>query len=86
MEEELAKNDKEKALCEFGDFLFSVINAGRLYHINPDTALERTNNKFIKRFNYIEEHSIKIGAPLTKMTLEEMDALWNEAKTLEKIN
>ena len=61
-----------------------MVNAGRLYHINPDTALEKTNAKFIRRFNYIEEHSIKIGKPLKDMTLGEMDALWNEAKEIEK--
>ena len=69
---------------EVGEFIFSVVNAGRLYHINPDTALEKTNAKFIRRFNYIEEHSIKIGKPLKDMTLGEMDALWNEAKEIEK--
>lgn len=84
LEVELRKEDKERSTEEFGDFLFSVINAGRLYHINPDTALEKTNRKFIKRFNYIEEHSIKIGKPLKDMTLGEMDQLWNEAKALEK--
>lgn len=83
LEEELKRGDKEKSTAELGDFLFSVVNAGRLYHLNPDTALEKTNNKFIRRFNYIEEHSIKIGKPLTEMTLGEMDALWNEAKEKE---
>ena len=83
LETELKKGDKENSLKEFGDFLFSVINAGRLYHLNPDTALELTNQKFIRRFNYIEEHSIKIGKPLKDMTLGEMDALWNEAKKNE---
>ena len=83
LETELKKGDKENSLKEFGDFLFSVINAGRLYHLNPDTALELTNQKFISRFNYIEEHSIKIGKPLKDMTLGEMDALWNEAKKNE---
>ena len=83
LETELKKGDKENSLKEFGDFLFSVINAGRLYHLNPDTALELTNHKFISRFNYIEEHSIKIGKPLKEMTLGEMDALWNEAKKNE---
>ena len=83
LETELKKDDKENSLKEFGDFLFSVINAGRLYHLNPDTALELTNHKFISRFNYIEEHSIKIGKPLKEMTLGEMDALWNEAKKNE---
>ena len=84
LETELAKEDKEKSTDELGDFLFSVINAARLYHLNPDNALERTNRKFISRFNYIEEHSIKIGKPLTSMSLEEMDTLWNEAKEAEK--
>ena len=83
LETELKKGDKENSLKEFGDFLFSVINAGRLYHLNPDTALELTNHKFISRFNYIEEHSIKIGKPLKEMTLGEMNALWNEAKKIE---
>ncbi len=84
LEAELAKEDKEKSTDELGDFLFSVINAARLYHLNPDNALERTNKKFINRFNYIEEHSIDAGKDLTEMSLEEMDALWNEAKKLEK--
>ena len=84
LEDELKREDKEKSTRELGDFLFSVINAARLYHLNPDNALEHTNQKFIRRFNYIEEHSIKAGKPLTKMTLEEMDKLWNEAKETEK--
>lgn len=86
LEAELRRGDKERSLAELGDFLFSVINAGRLYHLNPDTALEKTNRKFIGRFNYIEEHSIKMGKPLKDMTLGEMDALWNEAKAREKCN
>ena len=84
LETELRNGDKEKTQQEFGDFLFSIINAGRLYHLNPDTALELTNQKFIRRFNYIEAHSIKIGKPLKDMTLGEMDELWNEAKALER--
>ena len=83
LEEELRRGDKERSKEALGDFLFSVINAARLYHINPDTALEITNNKFIRRFNYIEQHSIKVGKPLTEMTLEEMDKLWLEAKKNE---
>ncbi|MBR1462668.1 MAG: nucleoside triphosphate pyrophosphohydrolase [Prevotella sp.] len=83
LEDELKKEDKEKSTKELGDFLFSVINAARLYKLNPDNALEHTNQKFIRRFNYVEEHSIKIGKPLTEMTLSEMDELWNEAKKLE---
>ena len=84
LQAELAQEDKEKSTDEFGDFLFSVINAGRLYHINPDNALERTNRKFIRRFNYVEQHSIRQGRSLKDMTLGEMDALWNEAKEIEK--
>lgn len=80
---ELKHGDKEKSTHELGDFLFSVINAARLYKLNPDTALEHTNQKFTRRFNYIEEHSIKAGKPLTEMTLAEMDELWNEAKKEE---
>ena len=83
LEAELRSEDTQRAQAEFGDFLFSVINAGRLYNLNPDTALDKTNDKFIRRFNYIEEHSIKIGKPLKDMTLGEMDALWNEAKKNE---
>lgn len=84
LEVELEKGDKEQSTRELGDFLFSVINAARLYHLNPDNALEKTNQKFINRFNYVEQHSIKEGKPLTEMTLEEMDALWEEAKKLER--
>ena len=83
LEVELEKEDKERSTEELGDFLFSVINAARLYKLNPDNALEKTNRKFIDRFNYIEAHSIKIGKPLTEMTLAEMDELWNEAKRNE---
>ena len=83
LEAELRKEDKERSTEELGDFIFSVINAARLYKINPDDALEKTNRKFINRFNYIEEHSIRQGKPLTEMTLEEMDKLWNEAKEQE---
>ena len=60
-----------------------MINAARLYKLNPDNALEKTNRKFIDRFNYIEAHSIKIGKPLKDLTLEEMDRLWEEAKAIE---
>ena len=83
LEAELAREDKEASEAELGDFLFSVINAARLYHLNPENALERTNQKFIRRFNYIEQHSIRAGKPLTDMTLEEMNKLWNEAKRTE---
>jgi XTP/dITP diphosphohydrolase len=84
LEAELNRDDREQATRELGDFLFSVINAARLYKLNPDNALEHTNQKFIRRFNYVEAHSMKIGKPLTEMTLQEMDELWNEAKQQEK--
>lgn len=81
---ELKQENKERSTKELGDFMFSLINAARLYNINPDTALEYTNQKFTNRFNYIEQHSIKMGKPLRDMTLGEMDDLWNEAKKLEQ--
>ena len=81
---ELAKGDKENSTQELGDFIFSVINAARLYKLNPDNALEKTNQKFIRRFNYVEDHSLKQGKSLKDMSLEEMDKLWNEAKLQEK--
>ena len=84
LEAELNRDDREQATRELGDFLFSVINAARLYKLNPDNALEHTNQKFIRRFNYVEAHSMKIGKPLTEMTLQEMDELWNEAKRQER--
>ena len=80
---EVANMDKERATSEFGDVMFSLINAARLYHINPDNALERTNQKFIHRFNYVEQKAKEQGRALSDMTLEEMDALWNEAKAQE---
>lgn len=81
---ELAKGDKENSTRELGDFIFSVINAARLYKLNPDNALEKTNQKFIRRFNYVEDHSLKQGKNLKNMSLEEMDKLWGEAKLQEK--
>ena len=83
LEAELNREDKERSTEELGDFLFSVINAARLYKLNPDNALEKTNRKFINRFNYIEAYSIKMGKPLSEMSLEEMDRLWEEAKQQE---
>lgn len=79
-EEEVEKADQEKMEEEFGDFLFSVINAARLYGINPENALEKTNRKFIDRFNYIEAHALQEGKALQDMSLEEMESLWQEAK------
>ena len=84
LEAELKREDRQRSTEELGDFLFSVINAARLYKLNPDNALELTNQKFIRRFNYIEQHSIRAGRPLAEMTLAEMDALWNEAKHQER--
>lgn len=70
--------------AEFGDLLFSVINAARLHGIDPDNALERTNRKFTSRFNYVEDQTLKQGKQLKDITLEEMDLLWNEAKRHER--
>lgn len=68
---------------EFGDLLFSVVNAARLYGIDPETALERTNRKFIKRFEYLEQRTIKQGRSLKEMTLDEMNVIWEEAKRFD---
>lgn len=76
----IKEDKKEDIEAEFGDLLFSIINAARLYGVNPENALERTNRKFISRFNYIEEKAKAAGRKLGEMTLDEMDALWNEAK------
>jgi uncharacterized protein YabN with tetrapyrrole methylase and pyrophosphatase domain len=81
---ELKNEDRDRCLREYGDFIFSIINAGRLYKLNPDTALEYTNQKFIRRFNYIEEQSRLEGKSIKDMTLGEMDELWNKAKALEQ--
>lgn len=83
-EAEVENMDKDKAEAEFGDLMFSLINAARLYKINPDNALERTNQKFIRRFNYLETQTLKKGRKLTEMSLEEMDKYWEEAKRLEQ--
>lgn len=80
--EEEKKAAMERAEAECGDFLFSVINAARLYKINPDNALDRTCEKFRRRFNYLEKHTIREGRDLHQMSLEEMDAYWDEAKKL----
>ncbi|MCG8581038.1 MAG: nucleoside triphosphate pyrophosphohydrolase [Bacteroidales bacterium] len=79
---EIAAHDEDKMEAEFGDLLFSVINAARLYGVNPENALERTNRKFIKRFNYLEEKTLKVGKDLKQMSLAEMDEIWEEAKKL----
>lgn len=80
LETEIGRMDADKMEAEFGDLFFSLINAARLYKINPDNALERTNRKFIRRFNYLEAHTIRQGKDLKEMSLEEMDKIWKEAK------
>lgn len=80
---EIGKMDQDKMEAEFGDLLFSLINAARLYDINPENALERTNRKFIQRFNYLESKTITMGGDLKKMSLEEMEEIWQEAKQKE---
>ncbi len=77
---EIDRMDADRMEAEFGDLFFSLINAARLYKINPDNALERTNQKFIRRFNYVEACALKEGRQLKDMSLEEMDRLWDEAK------
>lgn len=81
MGEELYKKEAE---AELGDLIFSIINAARLYDLNPDSALEQTCAKFRRRFTYLEEHTIREGRNLREMSLEEMDKIWDEAKLLEK--
>ena len=85
VEAELKKGSVEDREKEFGDLFFSLINAARLYEVRPDNALERTNRKFIARFNYIEAHAKEQGRHLREMTLQEMDALWNEAKRVNSL-
>ncbi len=75
---------RDRAEEELGDFMFSVVNAARLYGLNPDTALNRACDKFRRRFTYLEEHTIRQGRNLSDMTLAEMDEIWNEAKRVEK--
>jgi XTP/dITP diphosphohydrolase len=81
---EIALMKKDEMEGEFGDLLFSLINAGRLYGIDPENALERTNRKFIQRFNYLESKTIAVGKDLKKMSLAEMDEIWDEAKENER--
>lgn len=82
-EAEVENMDSEKATEEFGDLLFAMVNAARLYKIRPDNALEKTNIKFRRRFDYIEQKAKEKGLSLKEMTLEQMEALWQEAKTTE---
>jgi len=80
LKQEINHLDKDKMEAEFGDLFFSLVNAARLYKINPDNALERTNQKFISRFNYMEQKALQTGKSLKEMTLDEMEVFWNEAK------
>ena len=82
VESEVTKADHDALEGEIGDLLFAVINASRLYGIDPETALERTNKKFMARFSHIEKGAAALGKGLGEMTLDEMEALWQEAKTL----
>jgi XTP/dITP diphosphohydrolase len=81
---EIEKVDRDKIEAEFGDLFFALVNAARLYGIDPETALERTNLKFTKRFNYLESQTIQKGKDLKQMSLAEMDVYWDEAKRLER--
>ena len=81
---EIRANDQKKMEAEFGDLMFSIVNVARLYDIDPESALERTNQKFTRRFNYLEEQTLLKGKSLHKMSLEEMDVYWEEAKKNEK--
>ncbi len=74
--------EKDRMEDEIGDLLFSIVNAARLYDIEPETALERTNRKFIKRFKYLEKKALELGRSLKEMSLEEMEAIWQEAKSM----
>jgi XTP/dITP diphosphohydrolase len=80
LETEVRKGDLGKTESEFGDLLFSVINAARLYGIDPETALEKTNLKFMKRFGYLERSTIRKGRSLKDMNLDEMNEIWEQAK------
>ncbi|MFP4041639.1 MAG: nucleoside triphosphate pyrophosphohydrolase [Bacteroidia bacterium] len=80
LKDEVNNSDHEKMEAEFGDLLFSLINAARLYDIDPETALEKTNHKFIKRFKFLEEQTLNKGLKLTDMNLNEMNVIWEEAK------
>jgi XTP/dITP diphosphohydrolase len=83
-EAEVENMDEDKATEEMGDLFFALVNAARLYNVRPDNALEKTNAKFIRRFNYVEQKAKEKGLSLKDMTLDEMEALWQEAKTSEK--
>ena len=85
LETEIANHNEKQMEAEFGDLIFSLVNAVRLYNIDPDIALERTNKKFIKRFNYLEEETIKKGRSLQDMNLKEMNEIWEKAKKFDDV-
>ncbi len=80
LSDEIANTDRNRMEAEFGDLFFAMVNAARLYGIDPEAALERTNLKFIRRFNYLEGQTLQKGIELKGMTLAEMDKIWNESK------
>jgi XTP/dITP diphosphohydrolase len=82
LQEEVTAGNQDKIEAEFGDVLFSMINYARFLKVNPEDALERTNKKFIKRFQYLESKASELGRPLMEMTLAEMDVFWKEAKKM----
>ena len=84
VETEIKNGNREGMAEEFGDLLFAVVNAARLYGVDPENALEATNRKFIRRFNFLEERSHQLGKSLKEMTLKEMDEIWDEAKRAER--
>ncbi len=84
LEVEMKAGNKKEMENELGDLIFSIVNVARLYNIDPESALERTNQKLTRRFNYLEEHTLLKGKSLQEMTLEEMDVYWNEAKKFDK--
>ncbi|MFP4023190.1 MAG: nucleoside triphosphate pyrophosphohydrolase [Thiohalospira sp.] len=84
LQQEVETGDYDKVEAEFGDLFFSLINAARLYDIDPETALERTNKKFIKRFNYLEKQTLKKGISLKDMTLDEMNVVWEKSKEFDE--
>lgn len=84
LREVIKDGNQDRIEDEFGDLFFSIINAARLYQVDPETALERTNKKFMKRFNYLEEQTLHKGKSLREMNLEEMNIIWEKAKTFDK--
>ncbi len=84
LQHELNEDHKDKIEAEFGDLFFAMVNAARLYGVDPEAALERTNLKFMRRFNYLESQTLKKGTDLKDLSLEEMDRYWDEAKKMEE--